>query len=234
VAVFADAVRRFWETRREQAAKQKRTGGRDQGKRSEATGGRQMDGFNDVLRDILTKQGVPDECIFSRKGALELPGFFRATKQWDLLVVRDGALLAAIELKSQVGPSFPNNFNNRTEEAIGTAIDTWTAYREGAFAPSAQPWLGYLLLLEDCPESQAPVSVSEPHFPVFPEFKRASYAKRYELFCQKLVRERRYSSACFLLSDRTRAQDAVNYTEPSLELSASQFVHGLLARAACD
>ena len=232
-AVFSGAVRRFWEIRTEQAERQGRTGARDHGNRSAVTGGRQMDGFTAVLQALLMRQGIPGGCIFSQRG-VELPGFFRATKQWDLLVVRDGTLLAAIELKSQVGPSFGNNFNNRTEEAMGTAVDIWTAYRQGAFTPSAQPWLGYLLLLEDCPQSQAPVGVAEPHFPVFPEFKEASYAKRYELFCQKLVRERQYSSACFLLSDSSRAQDAVNYTEPSPELSASQFVRGLLARIACD
>lgn len=51
---------------------------------------------------------------------MELPGFFRPTKKWDLLVVREGQLLVALEAKSQTGPSFGNNFNNRTEEAIGT------------------------------------------------------------------------------------------------------------------
>ncbi len=83
-------------------------------------------------------------------------------------MVTDGALVAAIELKSQVGPSFGNNFNNRTDEALGTALDIWTAYREEAFRSSPAPWLGYLLLLEDCPESRRPVGAGEPHFPVFP------------------------------------------------------------------
>jgi hypothetical protein len=52
-----------------------------------------------------------------------LPGFFRPTKEWDLLAIHDGKLLAVIEAKSQVGPSFGNNFNNRTEEAMGSALD---------------------------------------------------------------------------------------------------------------
>ena len=69
---------------------------------------------------------------FSRV-SVELPGFFRPTKEWDIVVVSDNNLIAAIELKSQIGPSFGNNFNNRTEEALGTAMDIWTAYREGAF-----------------------------------------------------------------------------------------------------
>jgi hypothetical protein len=105
-----------------------------------------------------------------------LVGYFRAVKNWDLLAVVAGQLLAVIEFKAQVGPSFGDNFNNRTEEALGNATDLWAAYREGAFAPSQRPWLGYVFILEDCPRSQAPVRSKAPHFPVFPEFKGASYA----------------------------------------------------------
>jgi hypothetical protein len=54
-------------------------------------------------------------------------------------VVADGRLLAGVEFKSQVG-SFGNNYNNRTEEAIGSATDIWAAYREGAFKPSVHGW----------------------------------------------------------------------------------------------
>ena len=63
--------------------------------------------------------------------------------------MRDDQLIVVLEVKSQVGPSFGNNFNNRTEEAIGSALDLWTAYREGAFNKTIRPWLGYLFLLED-------------------------------------------------------------------------------------
>jgi len=114
--------------------------------------------------------------------------------------VADGIFLAGIEFKSQVG-SFGNNYNNRTEEAIGSATDIWAAYREGAFKPSARPWLGYMMLLENAPDSTRPVKAQEPHFKVFPEFKSASYARRYEILLTKLVRERLYDSACFLLSN---------------------------------
>jgi hypothetical protein len=64
------------------------------------------------------------------------------------LVVADGRLLASMELKSQVGPSFGNNYNNRTEEAVGNAADFWTAYREGAYSKLPRPWLGYDLALK--------------------------------------------------------------------------------------
>ncbi len=107
----------------------------------------------------------------------------------------------AIEAKSQVGPSFGNNFNNRTEEAMGSALDLWTAFREGAFNGGVQPFIGYFFMLEECEASNRPVRIKEPHLKVFPEFVGASYLKRYALFCQKLVLERQYTSASFITSD---------------------------------
>lgn len=227
-ARVAKAIRYFWSKRQQQESKQgARTGRRDQGGRSAVTGGAQMDGFVRLVRGILVESGIPDVTIF-RKEKRELPGFFRATKQWDLLVVVDGNLLASIELKSQVGPSFGNNLNNRTEEAVGSATDLWTAYREGAFK-EIRPWLGYLMLLEEASGSTSPVGVVEPHFNVFEEFRDASYAMRYELFCQKLVRERLYDAACFLLSDRGGGLKG-KYREPSAELSFQNFAASLTGR----
>jgi hypothetical protein len=111
-------------------------------------------------------------------------------------------LVAAAEFKSQIGPSFGNNFNNRTEEAIGTSQDIWTAYREGAFPVTQRPWLGYLMLLEDCERSTCPVTVRQPHFSVFTDFENASYSGRYQIFLSKLMRERLYDSACFMTSTK--------------------------------
>jgi hypothetical protein len=49
----------------------------------------------------------------------------------------------------QVDPFFGNNFNSRSEEAIGSATDIWVAYREGRFGKKPAPFLGYFFLLED-------------------------------------------------------------------------------------
>jgi hypothetical protein len=203
------AVAHYWLTRENQASKQKGTGRTDQGLRSAVTGGAQMDGFIGLLTDIIVAAGIDDRHVFHNRN-LELPGFFRPTKEWDLLVIKDGQLILALEAKSQVGPSFGNNFNNRTEEAMGSALDLWTAYREGAFNKTIRPWLGYVFLLEDCRESQSAVRVKEPHFSVFDEFRGASYAKRYELFCRKLVRERHYDASAFLLSGRKAGIDGAS------------------------
>ncbi len=224
----AAAVRHFWKTRQQQTKKQKKSGGSDQGARGAVTGGAQMDGFVNMVGDILIENGVPEGAIF-RQWKRELPGFYRPTKDWDLIVVLDGNLLVSIEFKSQVGPSFGNNYNNRTEEALGNATDLWTAYREGAFQPSPRPWLGYLFLLEECPRSMSPVRVSQPHFPVFKEYRDASYARRYEILCQKLVRERLYDSATLILSDQLSGPKG-GYREPSAELNLTNFIASLTGK----
>ncbi|MEW6584366.1 MAG: PaeR7I family type II restriction endonuclease [Nitrospirota bacterium] len=223
----AKAVSSYWSTRESQAKKQVSSGRADQGLRGAVTGGAQMDGFITLLSDIIRRVGVSESDIFYHR-YLELPGFFRPTKEWDLLVVQDGQLLIALEAKSQVGPSFGNNFNNRTEEAMGSALDLWTAYREGAFNRTIRPWLGYMFLLENCKESRAPVRVKEPHFEVFKEFKDASYAKRYELFCRKLMRERLYNCSAFLMSTRTEGLNGI-YAEPAEDLTFELYTRSLIA-----
>lgn len=100
-----------------------------------------------------------------------------------------GRLIAALEFKSQVGPSFGNNFNNRTEEAIGTAHDLWVAYREGAFGKQPRPFVGWMMMVEAAPGSRSAVTDRSPHFPVFKEFQGASYQHRYNVLCQRLMQE---------------------------------------------
>jgi len=220
-----EAVAHFWKTRTAQARKQEKSGKSDQGARAAVTGGAQMDGFIGLVTNLIVDAGMPKAAIFYNQH-LELPGFFRPTKEWDLLVVREGQLVVALEVKSQVGPSFGNNFNNRTEEAMGTALDLWTAYEEGAFNKSIRPWLGYLFLLEDCKASRTSVKVSEPHFKVFPEFKTASYATRYEFFCRKLMRKRHYDGTAFLMADSATGIKG-KYSEPAEDLTFQSFARSL-------
>jgi hypothetical protein len=189
-----------------------------------------MMGFCTLITKLLTTNGVKETHVYANE-RLELPGFYRPTKEWDMVVVSGGMLIAALEFKSQRGPSFGNNFNNRSEEAIGTATDLWVAYREGAFGKKPRPWLGSLMLLEDCEASTSPVKVKEPHFKVFPEFRDASYAKRYELLLRKLVHERLYDSAALLTTTEKKGFRG-DYQEPSpTDLGLRQFLAGLVGHA---
>jgi len=224
------AIAHFWKTRQKQAEKQGTSSGiRDAGSRTAVTGGKHLDGFVSLCRDLLVESGIPKANVFWEQSR-EIPGYFRAEKNWDLLTVVNGHLLAVIEFKAQVGPSFGNNFNNRTEEALGNATDLWAAYREGAYKPSQRPWLGYVFILEDCPKSRASVRVKQPHYQVFPEFQNASYATRYEVLMTKLLRERLYDGVSLLLSD-SKAGLKGQYASASEELSFRNFATGLMAHA---
>lgn len=200
-----EAVMAFWGNREKARQKQIEAGKIDAGERAGVTAGKNMDGFTTLIADLVEANGLGHARIHRERAVVTLPGYFRPTKLWDLLVMHEGRLIAAIELKSQVGPSFGNNFNNRTEEAIGTAHDFWTAFREGALGQQPPPFVGWLMLVEDAPGSRSPVRDRSPHFPVFTEFQGASYLKRYDVLCQRLVKEQLYTSACLMASPRTAA-----------------------------
>lgn len=224
---FERAVRSYWSVREAQAARQQASGRADAGARSAVTGGAQLDGLAELLEEVFVEAGFRRSAV-RRQSAVELPGYYRPTKRWDLVVIDQDRLVAAIEFKSQVGPSFGNNFNNRTEEAIGSAVDIWRAYEEGTFG-GIRPWLGYVFLLEKCERSLSPVRLARSVFPVDPIFEGTSYADRYHILCQRLVRERLYDAACFVTTSKDPQQPI---HEPDAELGFTNFVAAIAGRAA--
>jgi hypothetical protein len=226
------AVKHYWGTLKTQARRQGTvTGLTDTGNRNAVTGGKQMDGFCDLLMGVLVDNGITKPVVH-RHSRLEIPGYFRPTKKWDMLIFHEAMLLAVIEFKSQRGPSFGNNLNNRAEEAVGTANDALVAYRERAFGDQApKPWLGWLMLLEDCSGSERPVVVKEPHFPVFAEFKGTSYAKRYEILLRKLRLENLFDETALILTKESEAATG-NYSEPASDLSMQRFLGSLAGHIA--
>jgi hypothetical protein len=63
---------------------------------------------------------------------------------------------------------------------------------------------------------------------VFPEFVGASYMKRYELFCRKLILERHYTSSSFITSAGDSGIEGV-YNEPANDLSFQYFARSLIS-----
>ena len=222
-------IQQFWGARRE--ARNRQSGGNDpdRGNRRAVTSGTHLDGILDALIAMIAADGVVDEAqVIRRRRVAVLPGYYRPEKEWDLIFRSGERLAAVVELKAQVGPSFGNNFNNRAEEALGSAEDLWTAYREGAFGDQPAPWLGYLFILEEHPASTRPVQVREPLYSVFPEFANTSYAQRYELLLRRMVRERRYNAAALLLSKDPGGSQA-SFAEPADDLSPAAWVRSLSA-----
>ena len=200
---IAKAAAFYWKTRQRQAISQKERGVTDAGIRGQVTGGRHLDGFASLVREICIKAGFKKSEVFFDR-AVPVPWYYRPQKNWDVVVMRDCKLIAAIELKSQSG-SFGNNFNNRTEEVLGVSRDFWVAYRERVFGVTEAPWLGYLFFLEDSPSSGRAVALADSPLPPLSVFQGASYLQRYEMLCERLMLERDYTATALLVSDSKNA-----------------------------
>lgn len=238
-----EAIQSYWDARAKNKEKQVESGNIDAGTRGEVTGGTQMGALEFLVADILCEAGLKRLDVRTRT-ALELPGYFRATKKWDLIVISEGQLVLAMEFKSQAGKSIGNNVNNRSEEAVGSAKDLWIAYREGRFGKGAPtPFLGYLFLLEARANVVRPVANKEPYFKVDPAFrgpeaqykkggvakyKGVSYAERYELLCRRLVLERIYNASCFMMATNA---DATVISQPAPDLTFTRFAAALRGHA---
>jgi hypothetical protein len=229
----SEATMAFWRNRAKARQKQIEAGKSDQGERAGVTAGKNMEGFLALIIDVVKANGLRHAEIHRQRAVLTLPGYFRPTKLWDVLIINEGRLVAAVELKSQVGPSFGNNFNNRAEEAIGTAHDLWTAYRDGAFGKQSRPFVGWMMMVEDAPGSRRPVTDRSPHFPVFCEFQGASYLKRYDILCQRLIQESLYAAASVLASPRS-AVTTGDYSELSELTGLKSFVTTLAGHIAAE
>ena len=75
-----EAIKLFWLTRDKQSRAQGSISGRkDAGLRAAVTGGKHLDGFTQICRDLFMAAGLPEAHIFWRDRK-ELPGYYRAEK----------------------------------------------------------------------------------------------------------------------------------------------------------
>lgn len=200
---ISKAINDFWTTR---------------SKQGNVLAGKQLDSFLSLLKQVAKEAGVPSECIHTKGN--QIPGYYRATKDWDFIIVSPkGNLVAAIELKSQVG-SYGNNLNNRTEESLGSSEDFWTAFREKSFPSVQAPWLGYLMVVGKDEASTHVVKISEPLFPVRREFKKTTDIGRYRILCQRLILEHKYNAVALIAT-----KDRNSYENIARDISIESFLN---------
>ncbi|MFF4420555.1 PaeR7I family type II restriction endonuclease [Streptomyces sp. NPDC001549] len=208
------AVEDFWLRRDAQESKLK-----DKGKSGgSARGNGHMKPLEALVKSIFVDCGIPEDCI--KTGQPYLPGYYRVRKQWDLVVKYKGVLVAAFEFKSQVG-SVGKNFNNRFEEALGSATDIDAAQRKNDQSPFGQvpPWLGYVFMLQETPETEKEGRVTRAMFPTDTTFQGLSYNQRYQEMIRRFIGERVYDAGWFITAKR--ADGEITYAEPLATATAS-------------
>ena len=194
------AVAAYWDVRRSQAERSHAQGVLNPGLRSEVTGGRHLDDLQALIIRVFIAAGIPAHLIDVKKRPIA--GFFRRDKSWDVVVMVADRVVGIIELKSMAGDSPGQNYNNRTDEALGQAVDVWKAVERGIIDTPLRPWLGYFMLLEDNEAFNAPVQARRPVWTPDRAFDDSSYAKRYEVFFERMVRERLLDAACLVMGDK--------------------------------
>lgn len=217
------AVATYWDVRRSQSQRSIAQGVLNPGLRSEVTGGRHLDDLQALIIRVFIDAGIPAHLIDVKKRPIA--GYFRRDKSWDVVVMVADRVVGIIELKSMAGDSPGQNYNNRTDEALGQAVDVWKAVERGIIDTPLRPWLGYFMLLEDNAAFNAPVQARRPVWTPDRAFDGSSYAKRYEVFFERMVRERLLDAACLVMGDKSTGD--VRF--PSAALSFQSFaaaIHG--------
>ncbi|UST92730.1 PaeR7I family type II restriction endonuclease [Pseudomonas siliginis] len=228
------AVQSFWATRHASGVRS----------------GKTLDEFVCLLKWVVRSNGLPDAIVVHGQSA-QVPGFFRPTKTWDLLILNGTILVAAIELKS-IADSFGKNANNRIEEALGSGLDLKEAFAEDAFEGLTSAFTGYMLVVEECKQTTTNVKIQMKNFRAMTEFMAkpeerderyvrlangsfpvidgVSYLKRFDILCKHLMKKKLYSAACVISAHREPG-DGVVFDEVTPETSVKVFLAALAGHA---
>lgn len=197
---FEDAVAAYWgvkQSQNELSAIKNKVG---VGTAGSVRSGKHFDTIAAILARFFLDGGYPPGAIrVTKSQGLELPGYYRPQKQWDLVVTHENTLVAAFELKALGGPSFGNNYNNRVEEALGSAVDLRRTALANLF-PGEKPWLGYFFIMEEAAGSRSPVQLAAGAIQVDQLWKDKSYQDRFAIFCERLMTEGLYDAVCYITS----------------------------------
>ena len=124
---YSDSVRAavadYWDVRRSQADESEGRGVFNTGIRAEVTGGRHLHALQELVVSVFVDAGIPAGLIDVKRRPIA--GYFRRDKSWDVVVMVADRVVGIIELKSMAGNSPGQNYNNRTDEALGQAVDVW-------------------------------------------------------------------------------------------------------------
>ncbi|MDP9404207.1 MAG: PaeR7I family type II restriction endonuclease [Actinomycetota bacterium] len=217
------AIASYWSTRRTQAEESRARGILNSGLRSEVTGGQHLNELQALLVRVFVDAGIPAHLMDVKKRPIA--GYFRRDKSWDVVVIVENRVVGIVELKSMAGDEGGKNYNNRTDEALGQAIDIWKAVERGLINTPLRPWLGYFMLLEDNDSFNRPVTARRPVWEPDPVFSGSSYTDRYTIFFDRMVRERLLDAACLITA--RKADGAVRFPRETLSFqSFAAAIHG--------
>ena len=174
---------------------------RDGKGRETAVKGTALNQMEDIIADtILDVFGGLFTVLRGRKACV--PGYYRPSKTWDLVVKYGNLIVVVIELKS-LTRSHGNNYNSRIEECLGCFADLEMYYNKNG---GYRPYVGYLLLMDD---SENTNKIRKCSVPVLKKFEDSGYLQRSKAFCKNFTEDHYNVSAHTLVYKQTEEEVVV-------------------------
>ncbi|MBB2946076.1 hypothetical protein FB565_005834 [Actinoplanes lutulentus] len=213
------ALRAWLDVRNTQAETSLASGRGQEGRRSAVTGGRHMDAIHQLVVDEIKATGATGLRFSQNRGAT-LPGFYRASKSWDLVLLQRDVPVLAVEYKSMLG-SEGKNLNNRADEIFGMAEDTRQAEIRGLLPPQMRR--AYIFVMAENPENSKPVRVVETLGDSDPVFDGASYVQRMAIMLERM----RDTGLFHMTWAVTVKEDPFSWSEPNKAVGWDRFAADL-------
>lgn len=203
----------WWSAKNEAIARLAADGKSDTG--AQARNAKHMQSIAMFVRQMFVDAGLPEADVTVDS---IIPGYYRRSKNWDVVAMHKGHLVGVVELKSQAS-SPGNNANNRIEEAIGSAVDA-KAVQEltGAFG-NLGVWAAWCMTFNRDAESGNPIQLTSIQknrlrLPLNdPAFDNMTYAKQYATAVERLIAQKVYDAGWMLMT-WVNSDGTIGHDEP--------------------
>jgi len=197
---------------------------------AQARNARHMLGLNAFVRQIFIDAGLREDEV---ETDLVIPGYFRRSKNWDIVATHKGRLVGIVEMKSQAR-SPGNNANNRIEEAIGSPVDARTYHEITPAFGELGVWAAWGMIFNRDQEDttgKKRKGVQSKHYPLDPAFDPFTYARQYGTMIERLISQNIYDAG-WMVSTWANSDGTVGYEEPVPTATAETLRTQINARVA--
>lgn len=201
----------WWKAKNAAVAKLAADGKSDTG--AQARDARHMQSIAAFVQQMFIDAGLPEHEVTIDS---VVPGYFRRSKNWDVVAMHKGHLVGVVELKSQAS-SPGNNANNRIEEAIGSSVDAKTVQEMTKAFGTLGVWSAWCMTFNrDC-ESGVPIKPVPPRQlrvpAIDPAFQDMTYATQYATAIERFISQKVYDAGWMVVT-WVNANQTVGYDEP--------------------
>lgn len=179
---------------------------------AQARNARHMLGLNAYVRQMFIDAGLREDEV---ETDVVIPGYFRRSKNWDVVAVHKGRLVGIVEMKSQE-KSPGRNANNRIEEAIGSPIDARTYHEITPSFGELGVWAAWGMIFNRDQEDTSGKKrngVKSAHYPLDPAFEPFTYVGQYGTMIERLISRNIYDAG-WMVSTWVNPDGTVGYDEP--------------------